>query len=127
MVLQLPGGPGPSRPLDAMKQCIDALKQRLIRSHARRTPVKRLAWITLGLAALALSACAPTSTVRNDVVPTLISVTVPQNAGGTVVLQGRYFGDGFGGAADNSYVLVGADMNGDNGVQAQVDSWTPTR
>lgn len=89
--------------------------------------MKRLAWITLGLAALALSACAPTASVREDVVPTLISVTVPQNAGGTVVLQGRYFGDGFGGAADDSYVLVGANMNGDNGVQAEVKSWTPTR
>ncbi len=89
--------------------------------------MKRLAWIILGLAALALSACAPPSTVRTDVVPTLISVTVPQAAGGSVVLQGRYFGDGFGGAADDSYVLVGADMNGNNGVQAQVDSWSATR
>lgn len=89
--------------------------------------MKRLAWIILGLAALALSACAPTSTVRTDVVPTLVSVTVPQTAGGTVVLQGRYFGDGFGGAADDSYVLVGADMNGDNGVIAEVSSWSPTR
>lgn len=89
--------------------------------------MKRLAWITLGLAALVLSACAPTSAVRQDVVPTLVSVTVPQTAGGTVVLQGRYFGDGFGGEAENSYVIVGADMNGDNGVQAQASSWTPNR
>lgn len=89
--------------------------------------MKRLAWITLGLAALVLSACAPTAGVRQDVVPTLISVTVPATAGGTVVLQGRYFGDGFGGAADDSYVLVGADMKGEGGVQAAVGSWTPTR
>lgn len=89
--------------------------------------MKRLAWIILGLAALVLSACAPTSAVRQDVVPTLVSVTVPQTAGGTVVLQGRYFGDGFGGAADDSYVLVGADMNGDSGVQAEVNTWTPNR
>lgn len=89
--------------------------------------MKRLAWIILGLAALMLSACAPTATVRNDVIPTLISVTVPQTSGGSVVLQGRYFGDGFGGAADDSYILVGADMNGDNGVIAEASSWSPTR
>ncbi len=89
--------------------------------------MKRLAWLTLGLAALALSACTPQATVRNEVMPTLISVTVPDDPGGTVVLQGRYFGDGFGGQADDSFVLVGASMNGDGGIQASVTSWSPTR
>ncbi|HEX7040868.1 MAG TPA: hypothetical protein VF202_12170 [Trueperaceae bacterium] len=89
--------------------------------------MKRLAWLTIGLVALAVSACAPQATVRNDVMPTLISVTVPNEPGGTVVLQGRYFGDGFGGEADDSYVLVGANMNGEGGVQAEVTMWSPTR
>jgi len=83
--------------------------------------------LTLGLVALALSACAPQATVRSDVMPTLISVTVPDSPGGTVVLQGRYFGDGFAGQADNSFVLVGANMNGEGGVQADVTMWSPTR
>ncbi len=89
--------------------------------------MKRLAWLTLGLVALAVSACAPQTTVRSDVIPTLISVTVPAEPGGNVVLQGRYFGDGFGGGADDSFVLVGANMNGEGGVQAQVTTWSPTR
>jgi len=89
--------------------------------------VKRLAWLTLGLVALAVSACAPQTTVRSDVMPTLISVTVPAEPGGNVVLQGRYFGDGFGGGADDSFVLVGANMNGEGGIQAQVTTWSPTR
>ncbi|HLV11242.1 MAG TPA: hypothetical protein VKY42_02235 [Trueperaceae bacterium] len=89
--------------------------------------MKRLACLTLGLVALALSACAPQATVRSDVMPTLISVTVPDSPGGTVVLQGRYFGDGFAGQADNSFVLVGANMNGEGGVQADVTMWSPTR
>jgi len=89
--------------------------------------VKRLAWLILGLVALALSACAPTVSVSDNVVPTLIAVSAPPAAGGTVVLQGRYFGDGFGGAADDSYVIVGADMSGNGGVQPAITSWTPTR
>ncbi len=89
--------------------------------------MKRLAWLMFGLVALALSACAPQTTVKNDVVPTLFSVTVPANPGGTVVLQGRYFGDGFGGQADDSYVLVGADVNGDGGIMAEATTWSPNR
>jgi len=89
--------------------------------------VKRLAWLILGLVALALSACAPTVTVADNVVPSLIAISVPATAGGNVVLQGRYFGDGMGGAAENSYVIVGADMSGNGGMQPTVSSWTPTR
>jgi len=88
--------------------------------------VKRLTWIILGLLAFGLAACAPTSIVSNNVVPTLVSATVPAQ-GGTVVLQGRYFGDGQGGAAEDSYVLVGANMSGDGGIQAATSVWTPTR
>src|SRR5690606_41406567 len=58
--------------------------------------------------------------------PTLISVTVPDSPGGTVVLQGRYFGDGFAGQADNSFVLAGPNMNGERGVQADVTMRSPT-
>ena len=89
--------------------------------------MKRLAWLILGLVALALSACAPTVSVSDNVVPSLIAISVPPAAGGNVVLQGRYFGDGFGGTAENSYVIVGADMSGNGGVQPTVTSWTPTR
>jgi hypothetical protein len=89
--------------------------------------VKRLAWIALGLLAIALAACAPTASVETNVVPTLISVTPPQSSGGTVVLQGRYFGDGHGGSAPNSYVLVGANMNGDGGLKVKATSWTANR
>ncbi|MEJ2667148.1 MAG: hypothetical protein P8Z81_08640 [Deinococcales bacterium] len=87
--------------------------------------VKRLAWIALGLLAVTLAACAPTTMVDTNVVPTLISVTPPQTAGGNVVLQGRYFGDGHGGQAGNSYVLVGADMNGNGGIKVTPTVWAP--
>ncbi len=89
--------------------------------------VKRLAWIALGLLAITLAACAPTASVETNVIPTLISVTPPQASGGTVVLQGRYFGDGNGGEAAGSYVLVGADMNHDGGIKITPSSWSPNR
>jgi len=89
--------------------------------------VKRLAWIALGLLAITLAACAPTTAVETNVTPTLISVTPPQSSGGTVVLQGRYFGDGHGGTAANSYVLVGANMNREGGMKVAPSSWTPNR
>jgi len=89
--------------------------------------VKRLAWIALGLLAITLAACAPTAHVDTNVVPTLIAVTPPQTAGGTMVLQGRYFGDGKGGQAAGSYVLVGADMNHNGGVKIMPTSWTNDR
>lgn len=88
--------------------------------------VKRLAWITLGLLAIVLAACAPTTTVETNVVPRLISVTLPQKPGGNVLLQGQYFGDGHGGKAANSYVLVGADMNHHGGVKIKPTSWGPS-
>lgn len=89
--------------------------------------MKRLALLTTLLVALALSACAPTTTVRENVIPTLIAVSVPPAAGGNVVLQGRYFGDGAGGSDPASYVIVGADMSGNGGTQPAISSWTPTR
>lgn len=89
--------------------------------------MKRLAWITFALVAFALGACAPTAAVSSNVTPTLISVQGPASVGGTVALQGRYFGDGMGGEADNSYVIVGADMEAKGGIQVETTVWTPTR
>lgn len=84
------------------------------------------AWM-LFLGVIALSACAPQSTIQQSVTPTLISVTVPQSGSGAVVLQGRYFGDGQGGEADDSYVIVGANIDGSGGVQVEPGVWTPNR
>ena len=89
--------------------------------------MKRLSFFTLGIVALLLGACAPVVTVESNVLPTLISVTVPPSGDGAVVLQGRYFGDGFGGAAEDSYVIVGADISGDEGMRVTPSSWSTTR
>lgn len=90
--------------------------------------MKRLALILSGLLALVLASCAPTTEVQNNVVPTLISVSVPQSGSGPVVLQGRYFGNGQAGVNDaDSYVLVGADINGDNGTRVKPSSWSASR
>ncbi len=62
---------------------------------------------------LILSACDPAVRVENNVLPALYSTSVPQTEGEPLVLQGRYFGNG-GGA--ESYVLLGADISGQNGV-----------
>ncbi len=88
--------------------------------------MKRLAFIFLVLTALGLVACAPTAAVSQNVIPTLISVTVPSGSG-NVVLQGRYFGDGSGGASENSYVIVGANMSGEGGVRVDASSWSANR
>ena len=84
------------------------------------------AWM-LFLGVIALSACAPQSTIQQSVTPTLISVTVPESGSGPVVLQGRYFGDGQEGEADNSYVLVGANIDGSDGVRVNPGTWTANR
>jgi hypothetical protein len=73
---------------------------------------------------LLLAACAPKLTIENTVIPTLFSAKVE---GSTVQLQGRYFGDGMSGASEDSYVLLGADVNGDNGVAVRASSWSTTR
>lgn len=88
--------------------------------------LRALAWMTF-LGVIALSACAPQSTIQQSVTPTLISVTVPQSGTGAVVLQGRYFGDGQEGEADDSYVLVGANIDGSEGVRVDPGTWTPNR
>lgn len=91
--------------------------------------MKRLVWIPLLalLALLALAACAPSRSVVNNVVPTLISVQLPQDGGDEIVLQGRYFGDGESGGASDSYVVIGARSDCGGGVQVEATSWTASR
>lgn len=90
--------------------------------------MKRLSW-TFGLMALlvgmVLTACAPSAgDVERNVTPTIISAKV-QDGGDTLVIQGRYFGDGAGG--ERSYVLLGANVAGNGGVRGEVVSWTAER
>lgn len=73
-----------------------------------------------------LAACAPQTSVETNVQPTLFSATAPGAVGGELVLQGRYFGDGRGGKGD-SYVILGADINGDGGGQLKAASWSPSK
>ena len=88
-----------------------------------RFPLTLTALLLLGL----LGACAPSINVQNNVLPTLVSVSVPQGEEDSVVLQGRYFGDGFSGGAAESYVIMGADINGQGGVVAPANSWSASR
>ncbi len=78
----------------------------------------------LALLLLLLSACAPKLTIENTVVPQLFSAKAD---GASVKLQGRYWGDGMSGGSETSYVLFGADVNGDNGVAVRANSWSTTR
>lgn len=87
--------------------------------------MKRLVWIPL-LALLALTACAPSAAVVSNVVPSLVSVQLPED-GGAIVLQGRYFGDGEGGMAEGSHVLVGAKADCSEGTVVAADAWSPNR
>lgn len=87
----------------------------------RRYPVTVWA-LALGL----LAACAPQAAVETNVQPTLFSVTSAGVVGGELVLQGRYFGDGRGGAGD-SYVVLGADINGEGGGRLRAATWNPSK
>jgi len=82
----------------------------------------RFVLVSIGLLAILLAACAPTSQVALNVVPLIISAS-PPNGAGEVVLQGRYFGGG----GEASYVLVGANQDGQGGVRVSATSWSPTR
>ena len=85
--------------------------------------MNRLA-LAIGAFMLVLVACAPQAEVQNNVGPWLISATPLEES---VVLQGRYFGDGQAGEAQNSYVVMGANANGRGGFRAPVVSWTDSR
>ena len=110
-----------------MKHTIDAEAPRSVRFRHEEAHVKRLSWFTLGTLVLLLGACAPNIQVQDNILPTLISVTVPTGGTGMVVLQGRYFGDGMNGASPNSYVIVGADIAAGGGLRVTPASWSTTR
>lgn len=78
------------------------------------------------LALAVLAACAPQAGFETNVQPTLVSLTAPGKVGGELVLQGRYFGDGREGEGD-SYLILGADINGDGGGRLQATTWSPER
>lgn len=86
---------------------------------------KGLRRVSLLLGLLVLAACAPQTSVETNVQPTIFSVTSPGEVGGELVLQGRYLGDGQEG--NNSYVVLGADINGDGGGRIKTTSWSPSR
>jgi len=77
----------------------------------------------VGLAALLLAACMPSplEDVAFDVRPTILSVRT--NDAPTIVIEGRYFGNGDG----DSYVLVGANTAAFEAVQAEVVEWSARR
>lgn len=74
-----------------------------------------------------LSACAPKLAVQNNVLPTLLSVTSPSSKGGTILIQGRYFGDGLDGQSEDSYIVLGADVFGNGGIAVKPSSWSNNR
>lgn len=85
--------------------------------------VKRIAFLICALVLL-ITACAPSLSVETNVQPTLFSVTIRES---DVLLQGRYFGDGRGGQSENSYVILGADVNGAGGVMVRPNVWSANR
>lgn len=89
--------------------------------------MKRLFILGFLVLTLALSACQPPATsVENNVFPMIISTTV-QDEGETLLIQGRYFGNGVSGSDDDSYVILGADVTGEGGVLVRPSEWSPTR
>ena len=92
--------------------------------------MKRLvSYPLLALVALsALAACAPPAVVANDVVPTLISIQLTEDpATEPNTLVGRYFGDGEGGEAEDSYLILGARSDCTGGVRIRADTWSADR
>lgn len=107
-----------------MKLAIDR-RQASPYAFGQEAKVKRLALAVGLLLLLALAACAPqVQTVKSNVTPTLFSATVK---GDTLLLQGRYLGDGSGGEAAGSYVLLGANMTREGGFMVTPTSWRPDR
>ncbi|MFA5595797.1 MAG: IPT/TIG domain-containing protein [Trueperaceae bacterium] len=89
--------------------------------------MKRLALIAIGAVALLLSACAPTFDLTSQVPVQILSITTPAAKGGTVVVQGRNFGDGRTGGADANYVLFARTSDTTHGQRLTVNEWTPRR
>lgn len=92
--------------------------------------MKNLTWLMqIGALALllVLAACAPAAEgVDEKVQPTLYAVTAPEEFGGEMLLQGRYFGDGQDGDGD-SYVIMGANIYGKNGGRLKPNTWSPNK
>lgn len=79
------------------------------------------------LSLILLSACTPRTAIQDNVVPVLYLITPAENVGDLVTLQGRYFGDGQGGVAEDTYVILGSDINSNGGVRISPSSWTPSK
>lgn len=62
----------------------------------------------------------------DHVLPTLVSISIDDVAG-QVTLQERYFGDGFQGQSENSFIIVGADINGRGGARVEANAWDASR
>jgi hypothetical protein len=72
-----------------------------------------------------LTACSPARvTIENNVTPQLLSIKVPLQRPGIVLIQGRYLTDGFSGDDPSSYVIVGADISGAGGLRLIPETWT---
>ncbi len=89
--------------------------------------MKRLALIAIGAVALLLSACAPTFDITSQVPVQIISITAPTVKGGTVVVQGRNFGDGRTGGPDANYVLFTRTSDTTQGARISASLWGPQR
>jgi hypothetical protein len=100
------------------------LQEANVKQHYRLSRRNSLGAALLGLALILMSACAPTAAVQSGVVPMVISTSAKDNQ---LVIQGRYFGSGTGGAEAGNYVLAGADAQGQGGFMLEADTWTPTR
>ncbi len=83
--------------------------------------MKRFSFLVLSLVILGLSSCAPRAAIENNVQPTIFSIKV---VGNTLNIQGRYFDDGMNGQAQDSYVIVGGDVNGFGGKTVKPTSWS---
>lgn len=106
-----------------MKSPIDARASAHVRSDFEETRVNRMHLLLLALTVTLVGACAPQSQVEQNVIPWLVSASRTDSS---VVLQGHYFSFPRA-AAEESYVLLGADANGNGGVRADVLSWSANR
>jgi hypothetical protein len=79
-------------------------------------------WMSI-LVIVALTACTPQVSIENNVIPQLVSAQVNDDS---IVFQGRYFGDGQAGNAENSYIIVAGDVNCENGLAVRASSWSPS-
>ena len=80
-------------------------------------------WMSV-LSAFLLAACTPQTSIENNVIPQLISAKSDETS---IVLQGRYFGDGQAGTSEASYVILGGDVNCENGIAVRASNWSPSR